>query len=213
MSNVGLLYVGAVLFVNGLMLLGKIDGKSAGIFNLFVGALQVVFPFYIIATAQGDATMIFSASGIFLFGFTYLYVGITNLTGADGSGVGYYSLWVAILAVGYSIANFFYLGDVMFGFIWLMWAYLWTLFYLLLAKRKPIGEYTGWIAIVQSWITCTIPAFVTMIGIWEITTLTAIILGVGALSFFVLFYLVKKPPTSLNETEKLQSDLGSEKLN
>ena len=28
MSSVGLLYVGAVLFINSFMLLGKIDGKS-----------------------------------------------------------------------------------------------------------------------------------------------------------------------------------------
>lgn len=40
MSSVGLMFVGAVLFVNGLLLLGKTDAKSAGTFNLFVGALQ-----------------------------------------------------------------------------------------------------------------------------------------------------------------------------
>jgi putative amide transporter protein len=40
MADVGLMFVGAVLFVNGLLLLGKIDGKGAATFNLFVGALQ-----------------------------------------------------------------------------------------------------------------------------------------------------------------------------
>ena len=85
MSNVGLMYVGAVLFLNGLMLVGKIDGKSAGIFNLFVGSLQVFTPIYLILTANGDPWIIFSASGLFLFGFTYLYVGISNLTNAPSS--------------------------------------------------------------------------------------------------------------------------------
>ncbi len=37
MSNVGLLFVGAVLFMNGLLLLGRVDPKSAAVFNLFVG--------------------------------------------------------------------------------------------------------------------------------------------------------------------------------
>jgi hypothetical protein len=36
------MFVGAVLFVNGLLFLGRIDGKGAATFNLFVGALQVV---------------------------------------------------------------------------------------------------------------------------------------------------------------------------
>ena len=40
MSDVGLMFVGAVLFVNGLLFLGRVDAKSAATFNLFVGALQ-----------------------------------------------------------------------------------------------------------------------------------------------------------------------------
>ncbi len=78
-----MLYVGGVLFVNAAMLLGKAEPRSVGIFNLFVGVLQVAVPFYIIATAAGDPATILNASGIFLFGFTYLYVGITNLGGVD----------------------------------------------------------------------------------------------------------------------------------
>lgn len=34
MGNVGLLFVGAVLFINGMLLLGKVDGKAAAVFNL-----------------------------------------------------------------------------------------------------------------------------------------------------------------------------------
>ena len=54
MAAVGLLFVGAVLFVNALLLLGKVDGKSAAPFNLFVGGLQTVVPFYLIATADTE---------------------------------------------------------------------------------------------------------------------------------------------------------------
>ncbi|HET7328712.1 MAG TPA: AmiS/UreI family transporter, partial [Nocardioidaceae bacterium] len=38
MSSVGLLYVGIVLFVNGVMLLGHISGRGAAPINFFVGA-------------------------------------------------------------------------------------------------------------------------------------------------------------------------------
>ncbi len=191
MSNVGLLYVGAVLFVNSLMLLGKADPKSAGIFNLFVGALQVFTPIYLIVTADGDQWAIFQASGIFLFGFTYLYVGITNLLNADTSGVGWYSLWVAILAVGYSLVNFIHFNDIKFGMIWLMWSFLWTLFFLLLALKKDISVFTGWVTLIQSWFTATIPAFLILINFWDaISTVVAIMIGVMIFVLFAILYLV-----------------------
>ncbi|CAB3394872.1 AmiS/UreI family transporter [Kyrpidia spormannii] len=177
MANVGLLYVGAVLFVNALMLLGKIDSKSAGIFNLFVGALQVFTPVYLIMTAQ-NSWDIFSASGIFLFGFTYLYVGISNLTGNNSSGVGWYSLWVSMLAIGYSIVNFYHFGDIKFGVIWLMWAFLWGLFFLLLAQKRDIGRFTGWVTLIESWATCTIPAFLSMTGLWTHISATVVWIAV-----------------------------------
>lgn len=167
MSAVGLLYVGAVLFLNGLMLLGRIDGKSAGVFNLFIGAMQVITPFYMIFTSGGDVWTIFQASGIFLFGLTYLYVGITNLLGLDASGVGWYSLWVAILAVGYAAMNFLHFHDEKFGIIWLMWSFLWTLFFVLLALKRDIGAFVGWVTLIQAWVTATIPAFLILIGEWE----------------------------------------------
>jgi hypothetical protein len=34
MSSVGLLFVGAVLFMNGLLFLGKADAKGVAVFNL-----------------------------------------------------------------------------------------------------------------------------------------------------------------------------------
>ncbi len=189
MSTVGLLYVGAVLFVNSMMLLGKVESKSAGIFNLFVGGLQVFTPLYIIMTADGDPWTIFSASGLFLFGFTYLYVGIGNLIGADSTGVGWYSLWVAIMAVGYSLVNFIQFQDVKFGIIWLMWSFLWYLFYLLLAQGKDIGRFTGWVTFIQSWITCTIPAFLIMIDSWSaISSPTGVIIGIGLFIVFGVLY-------------------------
>ncbi len=55
--------------MNAVVLVGKAEPRSVGIFNLFVGVLQVAVPFYIIATAE-DPAVILNASGIFLFGFT-----------------------------------------------------------------------------------------------------------------------------------------------
>ena len=72
--------------------------------------------FYIIATMD-DPAVILNASGIFLFGSTYLYVGVTNVGGFDTSEIGWHCLWVAIIAVVHSLFNFFYFGDPDFGVI------------------------------------------------------------------------------------------------
>ena len=168
MANVGLLYVGAVLFINGIMLLGWLDAKSAAPMNFFVGALQVITPTYIIFTANGNQDTILAASGLYLFGFTYLYVGINLTAGLDGTGLGYFSLFVAICAVVFSYLNFSSrFNDHAFGVIWLYWAFLWVLFFLLLGlKMDGLGRYTGAVAAIEGWVTGAIPAFLLLTGNW-----------------------------------------------
>lgn len=166
MSSVGLTFVGAALFVNGLLFLGKIDAKSAGVFNLFVGALQTAIPFYLIATATTpDETL--AAAGIFLFGFTYLYVGIGNLAGHESSGLGWYSLWVSLMAAGFGVVNIVRFDDAATGFLWLQWSVLWGLFWVVLALgMERFTEVTAWFTLVLSFTTCTIPGFLLLLGEW-----------------------------------------------
>ncbi|MEV4415454.1 AmiS/UreI family transporter [Catellatospora sp. NPDC049609] len=179
MGAVGLFYVGAVLFLNGLMILGKVDAKAAAVFNLFVGTLQVITPTYLIFTSGGDPNTILGASGIYLFGFTYLYVGITLLAGLDSTGVGWFSLFVAAAALGYSFVNFRLFGDAPFGVIWLYWSFLWLLFFLLLGlKWEGLTAYTGWVTTIEGIVTAAIPAFLIMSGYWRNPTATAITLAV-----------------------------------
>lgn len=163
MGSVGLFYVGAVLFVNGLMLLGLVEGRSAAPINLFVGSLQVITPTFLLFTANGDPTKVLAAAGLYLFGFTYLYVGIGQLANLDSTGVGYFSLFVAIAALGFSWANFTVIGDAAFGVIWLYWAFLWSLFFVLLGlKRERFTRYTGLVTTIQAWVTAAIPAFLLL---------------------------------------------------
>ncbi len=65
MGSVGLPYVGAVLFVNGLMLLGAVPPRSAAILNLFVGALQCIVPTAMLIQADGDSAVTLAASGLY----------------------------------------------------------------------------------------------------------------------------------------------------
>ncbi len=191
MGNVGLLYVGAVLFLNGCMLLGWVDAKAAAPMNLFVGALQVVTPTYIIFTANGDQNTILAASGLYLFGFTYLYVGINLLAGLDGTGLGYFSAFVAACALVFSGLNFFgRFDDNAFGVIWLHWAFLWALFFLVLGRNQGgLARYTGAIAALQGIATAAIPAFILLTGHYAGNQNTlAIVLAVFGLVVYGALY-------------------------
>lgn len=201
MANVGLLFVGAVLFLNGLMLLGKVDARSAAIFNLFVGGLQVLTPTYLIISANQNPRLILLASGLFLFGFTYLYVGIGLLMGLDTTGVGYYSLFVSITALGYAFVSFRLLDDQPFGVIWLYWSFLWFLFFLVLGlKRESLTTYTGWVTAIEGWVTGVIPAFLLLSGYWVpenafATMIALIVFGVLVFGGLWFKYGPKGPQT------------------
>jgi putative amide transporter protein len=165
MASVGLLFVGAVLFINGAMLLGWVNPKSAAPINFFVGGLQIITPTYLIFTANGDADTILSAAGLYLFAFTYLYVGLNLSFDLDGTGLGYFCLFVTVSALVYSALNFGHFKDVAFGVIWLYWAFLWLLFFLVLGlKKENLSRYTGAVCAIQGWVTAWVPAFFLLTG-------------------------------------------------
>ncbi|MGW0160984.1 AmiS/UreI family transporter [Mycobacterium sp. NPDC003323] len=195
MNNVGLLYVGAVLFVNGLMLLGRVPARSAAVLNLFVGALQCVVPTVMLIQAAGDAAATLAASGLYLFGFTYLYVGVVNLAGLEPEGLGWFSLFVALAAVVYSMLSFTISGDPVFGVIWLAWAVLWTLFFLVLGLgREELTSFTGWAVTLLSLPTCAVPAFLALTGGYRTSAAIAVAWAVGLSLLLVVAKLASSAP-------------------
>ena len=194
MGAVGLLYVGAVLFVNGLSLLGLVKGKSMIPMNLFVGLLQIVTPLYLIFTANGNQATIVGASGLFLFGFTYLYVAMNNAFNLDGSGLGWFCLFVAVTACVYSYFNFQLAtpaGNIL-GVLWANWAFLWLLFWLVLGLGKTnFTKYTGAVCAAQGLYTGLLPALILLnVSSFVTSTLAIVVACVGVvldLTFIVLF--------------------------
>lgn len=166
MGYVGLLLSGAALFLNSLVILGKAEMKSAGVFNLFVGALQIIIPFYLIMISDQSNWTVYSYAAIFLFGLTYLYVGVTFIKGMDSSGLGWFCIWVAIIALFYMVVSFVQFHDVVNALTWFMWALLWYLFFVLNTQKKNINQYLGRIAFVQSWVTLTLPSLFYFMGVW-----------------------------------------------
>lgn len=202
MSDVGLLFVGAVLFMNGLLFLGKADAKGVAVFNLFVGGLQTAIPFYLIATAH-TPNDILSAAGIFLFGFTYLYVGIVNLAGFKADGIGWYSLWVAVLAAGFGLTNILRFHDTPTGLLWLQWAALWGLFWVVLALGvERLTALAGWLTLILSLTTCTIPGFLLLLGDWGKVPTWAVILSIVATAVVLV-------PVALRSAAAQPENLGT----
>jgi hypothetical protein len=202
MGAVGLFYVGAVLLIDGLMLLGRISPQGATPLNLFVGALQVVTPTVLILQSGGDTAVIFAASGLYLFGFTYLWVAINNITGWGGEGLGWFSLFVALAALGYSWHAFTAEADPAFGVIWLLWAVLWFLLFLLLGlDRESLGPAVGVVAVAEGVVTAAVPAFLIVSGNWQTGVLPAVVIAVigGAAVVLAIPFgrrVAVTPPTS-----------------
>jgi hypothetical protein len=200
MSSVGLLFVGAVLFLNGLLFLGKADAKGVAVFNLFVGVLQTAIPFYLIATAKGPEEIL-GAAGIFLFGFTYLYVGIVNLAGLNSGGIGWYSLWVAVMATGFGLTNILRFHDTPTGLLWLQWAVLWGLFWVVLALGiERLTALAGWLTLILSVTTCSIPGFLLLLGEWGRVPTWAVLASIVVIALVLTPVALRRPSPSASSS-------------
>lgn len=167
MSDVGLMLVGAVLFVNGLVFLGRAEGRGSALINIFVGSIQTVAPFWVLTGASGPDDIL-AAAPVFLFGLTYLWSGVNSLTGHSTTGMGWFCFWVAGVTVVFSLIDFLRFGNTNQGMIWLNWGALWATFGLVLALgRDRLTTPAGWMSIIMSVWTCTVPALLSMIGVWS----------------------------------------------
>jgi putative amide transporter protein len=154
---------------------------------------QMFLPFCIILTSDQTNLDFYQSAPIFLFGLTYLYVGFTSLKNLEGSGLGWFSLWVAIIAVVYMVMAFIQFHDVVNGLTWGMWAFLWLLFFLSNSLKKKMDKYVGYVAFIQSWVTLTIPALLYFVGVWNtpiVVQIWSFVLIASIITFMVLPFLL-----------------------
>jgi hypothetical protein len=191
MGNAGLLLVGAVLFVNGISSLGLISSRSTAPLNLLVGLAQVVLPTLVMVQAAGDSRIIDATWPSYLFGFTYLWYGLISLTDIDSKGFGWYSAFVAAVAV-YKTATTVN-ADPISAVMWLTWAIMWAMFFLqsalgvTRAASIDLGRFTGWLLVLLGIPSCTVPALFLFNGTWARTQVAGIsalaaLVGLSALS-------------------------------
>ncbi|RNL48699.1 AmiS/UreI family transporter [Arthrobacter oryzae] len=161
-----LLLSGAALLVNGLALLGRIPLRDSAVFSLLIGATQLALGITYVSTADVSAPgTLLGAAGMFLFGLTYVYVGLDALLGLGSKGLGWYSGLVAVFAVLLSAA--WLPADPFLAVLWLCWAVLWSLFFVRMALGcEPLGPFIGWSLVLTSQVTATLPAFLGLAGYW-----------------------------------------------
>lgn len=165
--GLSLFYVGAVLILNGLWMLGRIGDREIAVINLFTGILTLLVSLRLALGADADAASIRAAAFSLLFSFTYLWVAYNRFSAADGRGLGWFSLFVAVTAVPVAIDTLRAAAstwDWWFGLSWAAWAVLWLLFFLLLALQKPIARLTATVAIVQGVLTAWLPGYLLLTG-------------------------------------------------
>jgi hypothetical protein len=149
MLGLGLWYVGFVLFINAIWMLGKMSNKAAIPMNIFVAVIQVAGVMAVIFTGK-EPTDFYGAALTLLFAFTYLYVAATQIWDLDARGLGWYCLPVAILAIPAGIQN---LATPGLALLWFMWSTLWFMFFLLMGLGKNIGRQTAWWTLVNAIVT------------------------------------------------------------
>jgi putative amide transporter protein len=173
--GVVLLYVGAVLVVNGIWLLGQARVSAAGeggatdaeahpffiqnreitVLNVFTGFVGVVAAVTLMVQGNQDEDLgsIRAAGYVLLFAFTYLWVAANNFLNAGGRAFGWYCLFVALTAIPAGIFTFDNANgndaSIYLGIDWFAWAVLWFMFFLLLALDRPIARITGAVAVLE----------------------------------------------------------------
>lgn len=161
-----LLFVGAVLTLNGLWMMNRIADKDAVVINL--AAAFITGTVAILSMAKADAPDAVKAAALtLLFSVTYLWVGTNRLTGSDGRGLGWFSLFVAISVLPEAVVALRRAdgGMVMWlGLSWACWAALWLLYFLLLALRLPLERTAAAATLASGVLTAWMPALAMLYG-------------------------------------------------
>lgn len=161
-----LLFVGAVLTLNGLWMLNRISDKEIVIINLAVSVTTGTVALMGMAEASTPAT-VKAAALTLLFTLTYFWVAVNRLTGSDGRGLGWFSLFVAVSVLPEAAGTLRHAPDAMIvwlGLCWACWAGLWFLHFLVLAIRRPMERATAIATLSSGILTAWLPALAMLYG-------------------------------------------------
>ena len=91
-----LLFVGAVLTLNGLWMMNRISEGEIVFINLATAFITGAVALLVMSVADTSAA-VKTAALTLLFSITYLWVGVNRLTGWDGRGLGWFSIGLGLV--------------------------------------------------------------------------------------------------------------------
>ena len=165
--GLALLWVGAVLFVNGIWLLGGVDDREVVVINVFSGVVALAVALHGAFAPGATPLTIREGALTLLFSATYLWVAHNRLAAVDGRGLGWFSLFVAVTAVPVALGGFAAAQSVRDAWVataWAVWAGLWLLYFLLLALKWPIQRTTGLATLATGILTGWLPGYLILDG-------------------------------------------------
>lgn len=162
MLGCAMLYVGFVLFINALWIFGKLDDKHVIPMNAFTGILILAGVMRTVLWEGSQVRAYFYGMQSLLFAFTYLWVAVNAIWGLDSKGLGWYCLLVACVALP---TSFTALPDKGLFILWIMWAVLWFLFFLLLGPGKNVAKITGAWTMVNA-VATGVAGYLILTGVW-----------------------------------------------
>ncbi len=163
-----LFYVGAVLFLNGLWLMGKIADREIIVINIVTALVSASAVLHDVYGAGADGASIRNGTLSLLFCTTYFWVAYNRFSGVDGRGLGWFSLFVAITAVPVTLRALAEAGsatEVWLALNWGAWAVLWFMYFLLLALGRPIQRQAAWVTLLSGIFTGWLPGFLLLDGL------------------------------------------------
>ena len=162
MTGVAFFFVGAVLFVTAMQMVGKAEAKGVAVLHAILGVLLSVIVAIILVQAQ-EAADYFFAFLLLLFVFTYLPVAATFWLGLESKYLGWYCLVVAITMI--PVAFYLWPGDPRISIDLLIFGALWFCFFLLMAMERPIGKFVAYFTLLVSLLAMA-PGYLMLIGKW-----------------------------------------------
>ncbi|AGT11133.1 AmiS/UreI family transporter [Paracoccus aminophilus] len=160
-----LLWVGAVLFLNGLWLMAKIEDREIVVINLVSGLVAGAVAAQSIFGPAATTISIRAGALTLLFATTYLWVAYNRWSGVNGRGLGWFSLFVSITLLPEILGGFqaaANASEIWLALNWLIWAVLWFMYFLLLALGKPILKQTAWTTLIAGIVTGWLPGLLLL---------------------------------------------------
>lgn len=145
--------------------LGKVGDREISVIDVFVGTVTLAVATYLAFGSGADAPSIKGAAFLLVLTFTCYWVAWNRWNGADGRGLGWFCLFVAITCALQGFYTAHTLWDYWFAICWVSWGVLWLLFYLLLAAgRTDLTRATGILCTAQGIQTGWIPGYLLLVG-------------------------------------------------